>query len=361
MKNDQFSVKVDKIIGNYKIKYNRLDQLIPYAYEGSTAHAVNLYIDMYSFYKTIFSRSFRTNTDDYLLLTSSLVDLCSFYRTYFFRLQVYPKIFLVSSFNVNHYNTQMVAGYNKTMVDKLANSKVHEMVDLNVDLMKTLTEYLKDVHFVSTSYESTVMIRHLIIDEMKRGNYNANVILSKDPYPLQLVAEFPGTTLLRPKKYEGDDLSEIVYPRENKNFFRSFWYFVAGRDQTLCIDPAKITIDPINISLFFALTRFPERNIKAITNATIANQIIYSVVADQSIKVDLDTLYNTSEYMKQIPQSKLEARYRVLDASGFQYNLFESSTDPVEVSLNNLSNPEAITMINATYFQNNPLNIQYLT
>ena len=65
--------------------------------------------------------------------------------------------------------------------------------------------------------------------------------------------------------------------------------------------------------------------------------------------------------MQQIPQSKLESRYRVLDASGFQFNLFESSTEPTLINLNNLSNPEAITMINATYFQKEPLNLQYLT
>lgn len=358
---DQFSVMVDKIIGQYMIRFNRLDQLIPYAYEGSKSHAVNLYVDMYSFYKTIFSRSFRTNTDDYLMMTSALVNLCSFYRSYFFRLQVYPKIFLISSFNVPDYNTKMVAGYNKTMVDKLTNSKVHEMVELNIGLVETLVEYLKDVHFISTSFESSVLIRHMILDEMKRGNYNPNIILSKDPYPLQLVAEFPGTTLLRPKKVEGDDISEIVYPIENKFHLRSFWNFVAARNPNLRIDATKINISPINLPLFCALSQFPERNIKAITNATIANDLIYSIVGDQCIKLDLDTLYNTSEYMQQIPQSKLESRYRVLDASGFQFNLFESSTEPTLINLNNLSNPEAITMINATYFQKEPLNLQYLT
>lgn len=361
-KYDQFSVKVDRIIGNYKIRFDRLDQLIPYAYEGSKSHAVNLYIDMYSFYKTIFSRSYKTNVDEYLLMTSALVDLCSFYRTYFYRLQVYPKIFLISSFNVPEYNTKMVAGYNKIMIDKLENIKVREMVDLNIDLMSTLSEYLKDIHFVSTSFESTVLIRHLIIDEMnKRCNFNPNIILTKDPYPLQLVAEFPGTTLLRPKKTEGDDVSEIVYPVENKYHFKSFWNFVLRRDPSLRIDINNISIAPINLPLFCALSKFPERNIKAITNATIANNLIYSVIGDQPIKLDLDTLYNTSEYMQQIPQSKLDSRYRVLDASGFLYNLFKCSTEPAEINLNNLSNPEAITMINATYFQNNPLDLRYLT
>lgn len=362
MKNDngQFSTKVDKIIGQSMIKFNRLDQLIPYAYAGSTAQAVNLYIDMYSFYKTIFSRSFRTNTDDYLLMTSALVDLCSFYRTYFYRLRVYPKIFLISSFNVPNYNTKMVAGYNKIMIDKLMNQKIQEMVDLNIDLMKTLSDYLADVFFVSTSFESTVLIRYLILAESSRGNNNPNIILSKDPYPLQLVEEFPQTTFLRPKKIEGDDISEIVYPIENPMHWSSFWNFVANRNQKLKIDISKITISPINFPLFCALYQFPERNLNSIMNATMANDAIYYVVGDQPIKLDVDTLYNTNEYIQQVPYSKLDARFRVLDASGFQYNLFSSSTEPTEIALNNLKNPEALSMINSTYFSNNPLNLQYL-
>lgn len=360
MKNDQYSITVNKVIGLSMIKFDRLDQLIPYAYAGSNAHAVNLYIDMYSFYKTLFTRTYRTNTDDYLLMTSSLVDLCSFYRSYFFRLKVYPKIFLISSFNIPDYNTKMVAGYNKTMIDKLTNQKVYEMVDLNIDLMKTLTDYLADVHFVTTTFESSVLIRHLIIDEMGRGNTNPNIILTKDLYPIQLVEEFPQTTLLRPNKLKGDDLSEIVYPIENPMHWHSFWNFVANKDPKLKLDVSKITISPINYPLFCALSHFPERNIKSILNYTMANDAIYYVVGDQPIKLDVDTLYNTNEYMQQVPYSKLDARFRTLDASGFQYNLFESSTEPAEITLNNLKNPEALSMINSTYFSANPLNLQYL-
>ena len=361
MKNDDtFSLKVDRVIGQSMVRFSRLDQLIPYAYAGSNSHAVNLYIDMYSFYKTIFSRSFKTNTDDYLLMTSALVDLCSFYRSYFYRLRVYPKIFLISSFNIPEYNTKMVAGYNKVMIDKMVNKPVHEMVDLNIDLMKTLSDYLTDVFFIATSFESTVLIRHLIIDEATRGNNNPNIIISKDPYPLQLVEEFPGTTLLRPKKINGDDISEIVYPIENPMHWSSFWNFAANRNPNLRIDVSKISISPINFPLFCALHHFPERNIKSIMNATMANDAIYYVVGDQPIKLDVDTLYNTNEYMQQVPYAKLDARYRVLDASGFQYNLFTSSTEPAEIALNNLKNPEALSMINSTYFSKEPLNLQYL-
>jgi len=355
--NGEFSVPVDQIIGNYMVRYNRLDQLIPFAYDGSNARNINIYIDLYGLYYTLFSRSFRTSTNDYLKMTSALVSLCSHYRKYFRRIGVYCKIFFVSSYNTPEYNTKALNGYNRIMLDKLTNNEVHNMVLLNIDLMKILVDYLQDIFFITTNYESTVAIRYLIVNEMDRGNFNPNMIISKDIYPLQLVTEFPSTTLLRPKKLNNQDISEIVYPAENRLFVPSFWNFVAGY-RNLKIDPKNIYIHPINFVLYSALSRFPERGIKSMVNSTAANNMIYSVVQDTPTRLDVETLYMTCNGVLQtIPETKLSQRFNVLAAYGLQYDLFLQSAERFDIRLNNLKNPEALSTINATYFSDDPLDL----
>ena len=356
-KGGEFSITVDQIIGNYMVRYNRLDQLIPFAYDGSNARNINIYIDLYGLYYTLFSRSYRTSTNDYLTMTSALVSICSHYRKYFRRIGVYCKIFFVSSYNTPEYNTKALNGYNNIMQDKLTNNEVHNMVMLNIDLMKILVDYLQDIFFVTTNYESTVLMRYLIVHEMDKGNYNPNMIISKDIYPLQLVSEFPGTTLLRPKKLNNQDISEIVYPAENRMHVPSFWNFVCGY-RNLKVDAKNITIHPINFILYSALSRFPERGIRSLINSTTANNAIYNLVQDTPTRLDVNTLYMTcGGILQSIPENKISQRFNVLAAYGLQYELFLQSTEPSEIRLNNLSNPEALNTINATYFEKEPLDL----
>ena len=357
----EFSVPVDQSIRAYMVKYSRLDQLVPFAYEGSRSHNINLYIDLYSLYRTLFSRSYRTKTNDHLAMTSALISLCSHYRSYFRRLQVYCKIFIVASYNLPSYNTKVFNGYNRVMSDKLMNKPVSDMVSLNIDLMKIITEYLQGIYFVTTDYESTVMMRYLILSEMEKGNYNPNMIITKDAYPLQLIPEFPGTTLLRPRKVNNQDISEIVYPVENRMFAPSFWNFCCNSRDKLKLNPCNVTISPVNFVLYSALSRFPERNMPSLLNSIMANNIIYNVVQDTPVKLDIETLYMTcSDSIAMIPEFKLTQRFNALNAAGLQYNLFMQSTEPTELCLNDLKNPEALNMINATYFKDNPLDLYNL-
>ena len=360
-KTGEFSVPVDQVIHGYMVKYDRLDQLVPFAYEGSTSHNINLYIDLYSMYRTLFSRSYRTKTNDHLSMTAALINLCSHYRWYFRRLQVYCKIFIVASYNLPNYNTKVLNGYNYTMSEKIMNKPVMDMVTLNIDLMKIITEYLQGIYFVTTNYESTVMMRYLIMSEMERGNYNPNMILTKDIYPLQLIPEFPGTTLLRPKKINNQDISEIVYPIENRMHVPSFWNFCCNSRSQMKLNPANINISPVNFALYSALSHFPERNIKSLVNSTMANSIIYNVVQDTPTRLDIETLYMTSNgAISNIPEFKLTQRFNALNAAGLQYNLFMQSTEPTELCLNDLKNPEALNLINSTYFKDDPLDLYNL-
>ena len=92
------SIPLEVFITKYFVKYNRLDQIIPYAFANSRATSIDLFIDLYGIYKGIFSRNYVTRISDYTSFTSTLINMCCHYRTYFKLLGVTTKIFIVPSF-----------------------------------------------------------------------------------------------------------------------------------------------------------------------------------------------------------------------------------------------------------------------
>ena len=351
-------VPVEYIVARSFVKYSRLNELISFAYDGSKARSINLYIDMYSLYKTLFSRSYRTRVADYTAFTSSIINMCAHYKYFFRGLGVYARVFLISSYNVPDNSCKYVSGYNKTFQDKLLNTTVKEMMEFNSELLEVLCPYLPDIHFLKTNFESSVLIKHLIEKEMSKGNNSPNMIISTDIYPIQLTSMFPQTTFLRPKKYNGDDLSSIVVPREHEMHTYSFWSLICSRDRdNLGYNADNINISTNNFALVSAMNRFPERNIKALFNISDTVKIIKNTIFDPTIKININTLYDASvELQGKIGLSILDARYKVLDVD-YQSLIFNESMEPMLINYENLSDPEVIQMINSKYFQNNPIDI----
>jgi hypothetical protein len=248
----------------------------------------------------------------------------------------------------------MVSGYNRVMVEKLGNMKVYNMVETNIELLKIMVPYIKDVFFVQTSYETTLMMRYLIL---RNGKGMPNIILTRDSYPAQLTSEFPQTVLLRPKKnHSGMDLSEIIVPREHINHKDSFWGYTIAENES---SSETLDISPVNFPLLAALSRFKDRNIKTLISVPEASKIIYSVIGSQDTKLDPDALYrmSNSTRLMSTPLATIDSRYKTLDATGYQYSLFTESTESLDINLTNLYDPEALQQINATYFHDDPLDL----
>lgn len=352
----QNNIPVEYLIARYFIKYQQLDNLIPNAFKGSKANAVNIYIDLYGLYKTIFSRNYRTDISDYTAFTVTLINMCSHYRSYFKGMGVYAHIFLISSYNVPEISKRFVANYNKTFCDKLKNTAVKEMVELNTELLNILCPYLPNIYFLSTKFESTVLINKLIQLESKKNNL-PNIIISSDIYPMQLCSEYDNTVFLKPIKFQGVDNSVITYPRGHELHEISFWSVICRERDKLVSDASEVTISPRNFMLLMALNRFPERNFENLLQQRVANRYISNVIGNQPIKLSLDMLYQSQpELLTKIPQSKIDARYKTLDVE-YQSLLFEEDLESKVLHYENLNDPTAVQMINSQYFEKNPIDL----
>ena len=73
------TISTEQIITRYFIKYNRLREIVREAFYGSNATEINIYIDLYGLYKTIFSRSYRTDISDNTAIKVTVKNMCAHY------------------------------------------------------------------------------------------------------------------------------------------------------------------------------------------------------------------------------------------------------------------------------------------
>lgn len=347
-------VPTQTIITGSFVKYTRLQEIVLQAFRGSSATEINIYIDLYGIIKTLFSDSLRTDISDYTAMTSTIINMCGHYRAFFKSIGVYAKIFLVFGYNCPEMNQKFVQGYNNQFASKVNNKMIREMVDLNNALLEVLCPYLPEIHFIKTSFESSVMIEFLIQKEEELGNKNPNIIISKDIYPCQITCLHDNTAYIKPKKLRSEDLSGIIVPRNNPYFIDSFWSLYSS---VRSCDRNHLYIHPINFPLLAAMTRFPERNLRSITTMQRASRLIYTAIGPGPTKLTPMVLGNC--VMEKIPLMEIESRFKALDVE-FQTRIFKDSIESKTIHYENLTDVGTVNNICAKYFERNPIDLQKL-
>lgn len=348
-------ISLEALVMSNCVRYERLSENISYAFAGSEATTLNIYVDIYSIIRSLYSKKHITDISRYFDLTSCIINLCAHYREYFRKyLKVSTNIFLVMSYNCCEMNRKIVNGYNKNInISMNSNRAMTEFINYNADLLEILCPYLPDIHFIKTEYEASVVIHHIIETENLKGNQNPNLIISKDPYALQLVSLRGDTAYLRPRKYHGEDTSFIVGPLDNPEKVNKFWMTFADFKMWKYDD---IFVHPANISSVMALTAVPEREIKMIFNVKKAKQLIF----DTGIVVPtMQTIFDSNDISNKVSFEILNARYRAIDIP-IQNAVFSDTVEAKMIKINNLSDPETVKHINNKYFAENPLDLERL-
>lgn len=355
---DYSHITIDGIINRYLVRYSRLSGAIPYAFQNCSADKLNIYVDLYGLYRTIYSRSYRTNITNYLEFTSSVVKLCGHYREFFKRCRIRTKIFLVSSFNTPECIKSMLPEYNKTMDDKRQNKVIADMMDFNFSLLDLICPYLPDIFFIKTEFESSV-----IMYEIMNREQSPSLIISTDLYPIQLCSLVPNTALIWPRwsrngRGEMEDISPICPPYDHSEFIKSFFYVIHRTNGKTTSEKNGGLVTPSNFMLLEALNQFKDRDLKVILNVTQASKIINKVTtstgADKLFPADL--MNELNGHIDNSIFELIQTRYRALDLN-WQYQIFKNSPENYALHYENLTDPDALDKINSKYFAKNPLDL----
>ncbi len=345
-------IPIEKLLFSNFVKYDRLKIISDRAFSKTNASELNIYIDLNSMLKSIYSQDILGMTS-LTSISSFVVNICSHYRHFYrTRYRVKTNIFIVYSENIPHLNSQFYKDYNKNTKARLkTNTQVKDFIYDNIELLKLLVPYLPNIYFVEGTYETGVLINHII---KTRGLNIPNMIISKDSYLFQLVSLYDNTIVLRPKKSNGQDLSYYIH---KDNLLTALLKLRNSTEDLQGVSPELA-------SIFMTLTYVKERNIKSLVNVKTAVKSIKDGINDKTLynghSVNPTTIWNGLNTKAFNTESfNFECRYKAIDIP-FQYSVFVNSPEVLNIRFIDLYDLKALEEINSKYFNTNPLDLDGL-
>lgn len=346
-------ISISQIINYSYVRYDKLTELINLEYNGSNASKINMYIDLYSILKPLYSTNIVI--DDYTEITSCIINMCAHYK-YFFksRYNVDSRIYLIWSSNCPYKNKNIYPEYNKKFEYTMqTNKKITSIISNNLELLEILYPYIPDVMYVTDLYETGVIIQY--ISEMQDNIGIPGLVLSRDAYNFQLAKGMFDMKILVPYKHHTDkgtvDSSYIV---NSQNSIIAYLNKLNVKTEGLVLFSSEL------LSLLMSISRVPTRNINSLYNIPKAYNLISEMIRYKAISNShIYDIKSVAMYLNQNIKN-IEARYYICDIKS---QLIHYQIDPainVKQSMINLYDPEQVKNINNQYFQKYPLDLNRL-
>ena len=365
------------------ITYDRLTGMVNESCKDSNANVAHIYIDMQSLLKCIFSNIDRLSIGSYNGLTSCMINMAIHYR-YFFknRYGTSTKIYFVYSDNCPDYCRKWVQNYNARNIQLANHSKQHaDIIKQNLELMKTITQYIDDVYFIPTQHETGLAIHHLIQMNINEPEH-VNFVITKDAYNYQLVGN-DNTIILRPKR----DNSSNTNVKE-----RDISYYINSLNiwQVICLERKiefipSILINPKLVTLVYAISGITQRGIPSTVGIKKCLDIIQNLIINGDMtneypvySMDAIALIYLNSSKERLKNSSLQAlqnngtimgmsgNFKAVDIS-YQYAIFKNNSTGLYSDLElfnsymvNLYDPEGLKKINESYFKDCPIDFMKL-
>ena len=352
---------------NY-VKYERLSELINFAYKDSNANKINLYIDLYPLIHSIYNDKLQINYNGYMDVVPLLLNLCAHYRYFFAKYyNVDTTIYLVAGRNHPEISVKIVPDYNRGMIYREqgpSHTVMDEMLQYNLQLLNILCPYLRDIHFLNTEFETGVAIAFIIDQQL---DDTPNLVISKDIYPLQLAALMKNTCFLYPYKTAiknnepSQDISAIVRNVVNEETAMDFWKFYASTNHYKDFKINDYPIHPLNLSTMMAFSGMPERSLKNIMPNKTVLQYIYTIIGNAPTSCSVDSIFDQFDLDPKIPRHLVINRFHTLDIHYQLESIYRSSSEAILQHFENKIDPMTVKAIIDKYFNKDiPVNLDKL-
>ena len=351
---------LEQLLTGHFIKYNRLSELIGASYAGSNCTKINLFIDLNSLVKGLYSiDAWGYKSVSRYEMTAIILNMCGHYRQFFRNLGVSTNIYLIYGLNCPKSNETYVFGYNNSFVRSFQKKpSVTNLIDDNMAALNIITQYLPNIFFFNVGLcEVSSMIAHILRKSNVVQNGFENIVISKDILMLQLVPEY-NVRVLRPIKTKNGDESIIV---DNNNLWQQFYAIYRK------LKSPPDSIPTTFISNILAMTNVRERSISTIF--TIPKAMKYINIAIASGFLEPNKFYtqasiNTAlEIMDVAAYNPVEfdMRYKAISTQ-FQsmYILPIERPDLVDYQLVNLEDVQGLQMVISKYLYKTPIDLDRL-
>lgn len=352
---------LEQLMTGHFIKYEKMAELISQSYTGSNCNKINLFIDINSLVKGLYSiDAWGYKSVSRYEMSAIILNMCGHYRQFFRRLGVSTTIYLIYGLNCPKSNSTYVSGYNSKFVRSYMKKElITNLIDDNLAILNVITQYLPKIYFFNIGQcEVSSMVAHIIKKSNAIANGFENIVISKDILMLQLVPEY-NVRILRPIKNKDGDCSIIV---DNSNLWIHFYGFYRKLKST------PIDNIPNNfISNILTMTNVTERGISAIFTIPKAMKILSMAI--QNGFLDPTKFYN---------QASVNTALAVMDVSGYNpiefdmrykaistqfqsmYILPIEKPELVDYQLFDLEDVQGLKNIISRYYYNTPIDLDKL-
>jgi hypothetical protein len=333
-----------------------------YAFAGSNAESVNIFIDMYQ----ITLKLFRSDIDfnGRFSLASYIMNMCAHYRWFYKKYYgITTKIYLIYTNDIMKYNVRDVSEYNQKNNHKFTYSLgVSKYVADNTDILNLLAKYFKDIYFVQSPYEPMAMISSIMEDNVSEGNTNPNIIISTSRLLFQVPAfqprGVPTVLLYHQYAFDGTINAHII---DALNPILKYCE-IGG----LKYNQFAEHINPEFLSVIIALAGYNQRSLINLVRTDIIIKTLYRAIGDgllyNSYTTDIDLIYNLFKNKLPVSATKetIENRFKAVDLI-YNKNIYKFSSYGKDKEWNvNLYNPTEIQLLNQTKFKNYPIDLERL-
>lgn len=352
-----YVVSSEQVIGSYAVKYKTLTQLINTEYVGSTANTINIFIDLTGIIRSVTSQPVTCKSA--YSITASIINLCAHYRNFFKEYyNVHTRIFIITSIMdpASCINAKFVPTYSRFYTGN--NPKINTLIGEALTMLEVLCPYIEDLAYYKTDYEFGVFVYDILQYELQNPhNIIPGLILSKDPYNFQMVSDDAFMVkILRPMKHNGEDTSFMI------NYANAIDAMLSAR-KTNHVDNC---LNPSLLSLIYALSRVPERNIasihqipsviKALNNAVINKLIINDRTTDIEY---ICNVLKSNKWLNITDIRRISDRFNAIDIET-QHSTFKYTAVFKYHGMVNLYDDNAVKEIAIQYFKDCPLDLNVL-
>ena len=232
---------------------------------------LDIYVDVSNILSQLYTEAFNTSAMIHPNeIAAGLINFIHHYRTFYWNYyKVATTFHLVWSTNCPKVAQQFYFNYNSTY---MATAKYHsEKIDTifkNMEVLSEVIQYIPDCSLTLGTFETGVIMTYIMRQE---NNNHPKIIITKDLVTMQACCHNEDTVVFRPQKKDGEDVSIFI-----KNY--GIYDFLSDKRKTS--RPELINcLSPKLIGMVLAMSRVPERGIKAVINLPSAFQALDAAIA----------------------------------------------------------------------------------
>lgn len=341
---------IEPIMNFQKIKFNKLDELVPLNY--SRGKRINIYLNMnsvlsYFYSENIISAMNSLTGKEYLIFVPEFINLMAHYRHYFWsRFHSRTRFFIYYLNSPIKRAKNINKDYCKKYLDRLDVNDIkagvmNDILKTIFNMINKIVYYLPECYFIESGGHDMSVIPYYIIDRINKKKNQCNIVMTHDYYDFQLL---------------NHDATMILSPAGNrsKSYFRENIFDKKTKGTKYKLNNE---ISPELFSLLMSISGYNNRNINKIQGFAKTIKTLDSLIDSSLIENEYSSDLENISKLFNIDYTDLYNNFILTDLRIQEQLLSDTDKKLISNKLINLKDNTSLMNLNSDYFQFNNLQL----